>query len=61
MLRSIINRSLNRRSTGAGMGGRPATGSAMGGGVGTGAASGRRTQDEAIGRGVRSLLRRFRA
>ena len=29
------------------------------GGVG-GAAGGRRTQDEAIGRGVRGLLRRFR-
>ena len=64
MLRSIINSALSRRTggtggttgTGTGTGRRPATA----GGMGTGATGGRRAQDEAIGRGVRGLLRRFR-
>jgi hypothetical protein len=60
-LRGIMNRVIGgRRGAGGvgGVGGRRATG-----GMGTrptGAAGGRRTQDEAIGRGVRKLFRRVR-
>lgn len=54
-LRGIISRL-------TGGGGRRAahTGGAGGPGVGGGAPGGRRSQDEAIGRGVRSLLSRLR-
>lgn len=54
-LRSIVNRLVG----GAGRR-RAHTGGAGGPGVGGGAPGGRRSQDEAIGRGVRSLLSRLR-
>ncbi len=57
-LRGIMNRFLGGRgATTRGTG----VGTTTGGTTGTtGAAGGRRTQDEAIGRGVRGLLSRFR-
>ena len=56
-IRGIANQFMRSRgAAGGGVGRRPA-GGGMGGGMGTGAAGGRgRTQDEAIGRGVRKLL-----
>ena len=56
-LMQMVNRAMGARRGAAGPGA-PA-GRRPVGGVG-GATSGRRTQDEAIGRGVRGLLRRFR-
>ncbi|GAB3996054.1 hypothetical protein [Nocardioides marmoraquaticus] len=55
-LRGIVNRLIG------GAGGRRSahTGGAGGPRVGAGAPGGRRSQDEAIGRGVRSLLSRLR-
>jgi hypothetical protein len=53
----MVNRAMGGRRGAAGMG-TPAGGRPVGG-VG-GATRGRRAQDEAIGRGVRGLLRRFR-
>ena len=64
-LRGIMNRVMGAgRAAGGARARRPAgggMGTGMGTGVGgTGAAGGRRTHDEAIGRGVRSMLSRFR-
>ena len=61
-LKGIINRVVGGGAAGRGRG---TTGGATGGLGGTrgttgGAASGRNSQDEAIGRGVRTLLSRFR-
>ena len=56
-LMQMVNRAIGGRRGGAGVGA-PA-GRRPVGGVG-GATRGHRTQDEAIGRGVRGLLRRFR-
>ena len=63
-LRGIVNRVLGggRRGVGGVGGGRTTpggTGPGMGAGP-TGSAGGRRTQDEAIGRGVKKLFRRVR-
>ncbi len=57
MLRTILNRVTGSR--GAGTHGTATTGGL--GRSGAGATGGRRGQDEAIGRGVRGLLRRLRA
>ena len=51
MLRTILNQAMNRGAARR----RPAAG------TGTGTGTARRSQDEAIGRGVRGLLRRLRA
>jgi hypothetical protein len=63
-LRGIMNRVMGAgRAAGGARTRRPAGGMGTGTGMGagtTGAAGGRRTQDEAIGRGVRSVLSRFR-
>jgi hypothetical protein len=62
-LRGIVNRVIGGGRRGVGGAGRRTTTGGMGGGMGTGptgAAGGRRTQDEAIGRGVRKLFRRVR-
>ena len=56
-LMQMVNRAMGSRRGAAGVG-RPG-GRRPAGGIG-GATSSRRTQDEAIGRGVRGLLRRFR-
>jgi len=61
-LRGIVNRFIGGRGAAGGVGGRRTTGG-VGGGMGTGRAGagrGGRTQDEAIGRGVRKLFRRVR-
>ena len=63
-LRGILNQVMGGRRGAAG-GRRPAGGmgtGGVGGGVSRGGmgGGGRRTQDEAVGRGVRSLLGRFR-
>jgi len=55
MLRSLVS----RFTRGGGAAGR-ARPTATGGGIGTRGAGGKRGQDEAIGRGVRSLLRKVR-
>jgi hypothetical protein len=59
-LTQIVSRVVGGRGTATGR--RPTAGprTTPGGAMGGGATSGRRTQDEAIGRGVRSLFRRFR-
>jgi len=57
-LMQMVNRAMSGRRGGAGVGA-PAGRRPVGGGVG-GATRGGRTKDEAIGRGVRGLLRRFR-
>lgn len=61
-IRGIANQFMRSRgAAGGGAGRRPAggMGTGVGGGMGTtGAAGGRRTQDEAIGRGIRKLLGR---
>ena len=65
-LRGIVNRVMGAGRTAGGAGARrPAggglgTGTGMGAGTRGGAAGGRRAQDEAIGRGVRGVLSRFR-
>ena len=60
MLRTIVNRALGARSSGM-RGTMTGTGGGLGGArTDAGAARGRSAQDEAIGRGVRGLLRRFR-
>ena len=62
-LMGMVNRFMGgRRAAGGGMGARRTAGGGMGatGGMGTGAGGGRRAQDEAIGRGVRGVLSRFR-
>ena len=63
-IRGIANQFMRGRGAAGGVGRRPAAGG-MGGGVGRGMGTtgtagtgGRRTQDEAIGRGVRKLLGR---
>lgn len=62
-LRGIIGRVAGGAAGGrraGGVGGRPTGGGVGGvGGVGGGTAGGRRSSDEAIGRGVRGLLSRF--
>jgi hypothetical protein len=60
MLRTIVNRALGARSSGMRGTTNPAGGGLGGTRRGAGAAGGRSAQDEAIGRGVRGLLRRFR-
>jgi hypothetical protein len=60
-IRSIANQFMKGGGRGAGGTGRRSAGGGMGGGVGgtgTGGTGGRRTQDEAIGRGIRKLLGR---
>ena len=61
MLRGMLNRALSGGRAG-GLGRRPVGGRPTAAGTGSpmGGAAGGRSQDEAIGRGVRSLLRRFR-
>ncbi len=66
-LRGIVNRVMGAGRTAGGAGTRRRTGGGLGAGTGmgagttgTGAAGGRRAQDEAIGRGVRGVLSRFR-
>ena len=62
-LRGIVNRFMGGRRPAGGVGGRRTTTGGMGPSMGagaTGTTGGRRTQDEAIGRGVRKLFRRVR-
>ena len=64
-LRGIMNRVMGAGRATGGAGTRRPAGGGLGAGTGTGAAGtgaagGRRAQDEAIGRGVRSVLSRFR-
>jgi hypothetical protein len=66
-LRGIVNRVMGAGRTAGGAGTRRSAGGGLGAGTGmgtgaagTGGTGGRRTQDEAIGRGVRSMLSRFR-
>lgn len=62
MLNQVVSRvagGARRTSRGGGLGGGVGTGG-MAAGRATRGGAGRRTQDEAIGRGVRGLLRRFR-
>ncbi|WP_445257725.1 hypothetical protein [Nocardioides aurantiacus] len=56
-LRGIINRVAGGAASGRRTGGTPGPGRV--GGPGVGASGGRRSSDEAIGRGVRGLLSRF--
>ena len=63
IISSVVGGAANsrRRGTAGGTGATGATGGGLaGGGAGRGAGGGRRSQDEAIGRGVRSVLSRFR-
>ena len=62
-LRGIMNRVMGAGRAAGGTGTRRPAGGGLGtgaGAAGTGAGGGRRAQDEAIGRGVRSVLSRFR-
>jgi hypothetical protein len=60
-IRGIVNRVIGGRGAAGGVGGRRTTTGGVGGGMGTGRrGAGGRTQDEAIGRGVRKLFRRVR-
>jgi hypothetical protein len=56
LIRNVVNQVTGRARRGGAVGGRPAAGRGVGGGLGRST----RSQDEAIGRGVRSLLGRAR-